>query len=452
MFAEGFVVDKVVKLKSASQSGNIPNRWALLARRNAHAGEQWRQLPENYWGTLVADRGSNGNPPRHYPRLINYAIETHVRDDKFQTQRAIDHSDCQAAAEVLERVQAVIWNRRLVETESKRLGLVPEQARQGDLIVILYGCGVPVVLRRFEKTENEVKHEQETRWTRTQKKAARVIVPALRQNVKRQRERGAAKATFLAEQPMTQLKMASSKISETATTSRLHQKLDFSSSTHPTATQEVEIRDSQVGGCKPKPVEATGGQERDTDTASQHSEVLEVPGAWIGTPPVSRSNTVLVAPGPSLVNKTSKLLPEDIPRKNTTAVLIDTPAHTVPKGDKVKPTEEGITTTEPLLRADEYSYYQLIGECYLHGMMNGEAIPMQRAAEDDAKQQSLSGEQQELVTRLCEAQTKAAGASEDQFVKELQRAYTQSLDAIPGARPQIRGEPGLFLRTLFELR
>lgn len=39
--------------------------------------------------------------------------------------------------------------RRLVTTLSGKIGIAPAQSQQGDVIAILYGCNVPVVLRRF---------------------------------------------------------------------------------------------------------------------------------------------------------------------------------------------------------------------------------------------------------------------------------------------------------------
>lgn len=60
------------------------------------------------------------------------------------------------ATEFLHRVQSVVWDRMLVLTEGRKgskqlLALVPKEAEQGDLICILYGCSVPVVLRRSKK-------------------------------------------------------------------------------------------------------------------------------------------------------------------------------------------------------------------------------------------------------------------------------------------------------------
>ena len=45
-------------------------------------------------------------------------------------------------------MQTVVWMRRLMLTAQRNiLGLVPDDADQGDCICILFGCSVPVVLR-----------------------------------------------------------------------------------------------------------------------------------------------------------------------------------------------------------------------------------------------------------------------------------------------------------------
>jgi hypothetical protein len=56
----------------------------------------------------------------------------------------------------LKRVQEVVWNRKFLRSKGfhhdgskKRLfGLAPTSAQEGDLICILFGCSVPVILRR----------------------------------------------------------------------------------------------------------------------------------------------------------------------------------------------------------------------------------------------------------------------------------------------------------------
>ena len=47
-----------------------------------------------------------------------------------------------------------------MKTRNKALGLVGKTAQQGDLICVLYGCSVPVVLRRHVKSSDEILAEQ----------------------------------------------------------------------------------------------------------------------------------------------------------------------------------------------------------------------------------------------------------------------------------------------------
>lgn len=42
---------------------------------------------------------------------------------------------------------------RLMVTADGRVGMVPEKARKGDLVVVLLGCNVPVLLRRSSTAE-----------------------------------------------------------------------------------------------------------------------------------------------------------------------------------------------------------------------------------------------------------------------------------------------------------
>ncbi|CZR57859.1 uncharacterized protein PAC_07748 [Phialocephala subalpina] len=67
-----------------------------------------------------------------------------------------DPSTCtpqEFSAKVLSAIQAGMLGRRLAITKSGHIGAVPETARIGDLICVLYGCSVPVVLR--SSTEGE---------------------------------------------------------------------------------------------------------------------------------------------------------------------------------------------------------------------------------------------------------------------------------------------------------
>jgi hypothetical protein len=437
IFVEGFVVDKVDTLKTASQQGNIPKDWAALGRKYARDGEQWQQLPDEYWRTLVADQGKSGNPPRHFPRLINHALESHVQGETFFTQERIDHPSCQAVSDVLERVQSVIWNRRLVRTKAGRLGLVPEQAEKNDLIVILYGCTVPVVLRRFTKTKEEVEEERKTKLTRKQKMAARKIVESFRKFLNQRKESRAEGKSPVASRA-THRSQGSGQSTATiredeivAHDGDVYDNEDTGESSlvdHVQTGGQAMEHSSKQKSVPVDDIETNKHAEQDADTISISSEEsFRMPGSWLDTtPPVSRKSTDIVSPGPKL--------PQSVAAPSKT---ISTPL-----------SNETTKTLEPPLKADEFTFYQLIGECYLHGMMNGEAIPKQRSAEDDAKQKSV-----EQLAAVRKAEKEAKDGPADLYLRSLQRSLTEPTNKLVEEKQTgIAVEPDIFMRTLFELR
>lgn len=157
IFLEGFVLDTVAAVEPASQLGNIPAGWFSRVQQGPKSHR------DAFWRTLVADRGSNGRSPSpYYRRAIEAALEGALPDSDFDVQDTIDNGESDVVAEVLRIVQATIWRRRLIETEPKKrhpnglLGLAPGATKQNDIICILYGCSVPVVIRRFEKSQTSM--------------------------------------------------------------------------------------------------------------------------------------------------------------------------------------------------------------------------------------------------------------------------------------------------------
>ncbi|KAK6442833.1 hypothetical protein LTR95_000939 [Oleoguttula sp. CCFEE 5521] len=157
MFVEGFVLDTLDHVEAVSQLGNIPGDWLKYAkweRRNDdrdHPPDQdaW----DTFWKTLVADRDQNGrNAPPFYDRACKMVMRSEPKNNAINTNKLLNLGLGKDRSEVLirflKRMQQVIWNRRLIQTKAGRLGLTPNEAQQGDLVCILYGCSVPVVLRR----------------------------------------------------------------------------------------------------------------------------------------------------------------------------------------------------------------------------------------------------------------------------------------------------------------
>ncbi|KAI1475864.1 HET-domain-containing protein [Daldinia eschscholtzii] len=173
MFVEGFILDKVKDVKDSSQQGNIPKSWMRWSRQKKPTTTS--DLADGFWRTLVVDRGPNGeNTPRYYPRLVRHALETGVPGETLNTKDVVNWGNCRIVGEVLQRVQSAIWNRSMIRTkQGKRLGLTPDDTKQGDLICILYGCSVPVVLREFKKSKEEVEEQNRQRQRKREAEAAK---------------------------------------------------------------------------------------------------------------------------------------------------------------------------------------------------------------------------------------------------------------------------------------
>lgn len=162
----GFRIDTITTLGVPALEGNIPNQWLEFGDCLSRKGSGH----ENFWRILVADRGPNGaHAPSWYRLAFLYCLEHLNSDGNINTEQLIalcepdgvkedDHmrrGDSSLIVDFLRRVQSVIWNRRLLvfkDNESNvqlpDVGLVPMATEIGDELCILYGCSVPVVLRR----------------------------------------------------------------------------------------------------------------------------------------------------------------------------------------------------------------------------------------------------------------------------------------------------------------
>jgi hypothetical protein len=95
---------------------------------------------------LVADRTSTGDcVPAWYSRVIANCLADIEESDLITTT---DTGTPGAISEVLSRVRDVTWNRKLIQTNNKLVGLAPAETKRGDHVCVLFGCSVPVVLRR----------------------------------------------------------------------------------------------------------------------------------------------------------------------------------------------------------------------------------------------------------------------------------------------------------------
>ena len=115
------------------------------------------ELPEQLWRTLIADRGREGMQSSSlYRRACGYILRKLSRNGHINIDKLL-HRETGYVKEYLERVRAVTWNRSFIEgvlnhsfisASGKLVGLGPPTVRENDLIVVLYGCSVPFILRK----------------------------------------------------------------------------------------------------------------------------------------------------------------------------------------------------------------------------------------------------------------------------------------------------------------
>lgn len=319
MYVSGFVLDTIDKVEVASQSGNIPEEWVSAVGWDNIEDDPPESF-EAFWRTLVADRGRSGrNPPSYYGRACKESIPKGLPSGSLNTMDLIQEGRCSVVAEFFRRVQAVIWNRSMIRTTNEgNLGIARKDVTKGDLICILYGCSVPVVLRKTKKSREQVWREREE--DETEKKAEQ-------EEKIRQKELEATVRIQRAFRESRQKRGAR----------LLHQQKDTPSRS-------------------PQHSPHTG-----VDLESNFAN---------GSPSKRRTRPPIKSKKPSL----SSPLPPIIPTTDDQSISSRSP-DVDDRLSKDGVVENGFVEEDE--EADDFYWYEFIGECYVHGMMDGEAIEYQ---------------------------------------------------------------------------
>lgn len=180
LFVKGIRITEIEKIERCAANGKVPFAWLSAARktrpevsRNLHGGVYKRPvrsipyIPDEFWRTMVADRNPSGrSPPGVYQRMCALAFDERNAEGNESNQvvnlaRLINEFRSDDVVEFLQRMRAVTFNRSFfisrVSREEKLFGLVESEAKTGDLVCILFGCSVPIVLRRVEDNEKVYK-------------------------------------------------------------------------------------------------------------------------------------------------------------------------------------------------------------------------------------------------------------------------------------------------------
>lgn len=156
----GLEISKVRDIGERAFNGNIPYEWLEMGGwipPSTPSDYDSSPVPEKLWRTLVADRGTNGiKAPSWYRRACFHCLDTRpTQDPDINTERMLRSGQMPSPVAIfLKRVQSVIWNRKFFTTTGidgeENFGLAPAQSKVGDIVCILFGCSVPVLLRKIE--------------------------------------------------------------------------------------------------------------------------------------------------------------------------------------------------------------------------------------------------------------------------------------------------------------
>ncbi|MCJ1286512.1 hypothetical protein MMC26_005858 [Xylographa opegraphella] len=149
MFVHGFQIGTIASLSARLAEGMILNESLRMGGWEEPDDDSSVKVPDQLWRTLVADRGPDGNsPPSWYHRACLHCFANRNNTGDINTAVLIARGVPTMMVEFLKRVQSVVWNRKLLQSENGRwFGLAPTRAEVDDIICILYGCSVPVILR-----------------------------------------------------------------------------------------------------------------------------------------------------------------------------------------------------------------------------------------------------------------------------------------------------------------
>ena len=373
MFVEGFVYDEIGRLQEIARDGNLPITWLTAGDWENHNQDP----PDELWRTIVANRGPDGrNALTFYPTAFRESLNKGRQGDILKTANLINYGQCSIVAQFLRRIQAVIWNRRLMHTKGHehakndtckrpekpvRLGLVHQDAKPGHFICFLYGCTVPVVLRQVEIPPGQIETER-IEDEESKMEEAKSTVRRLRDALRSRKEVREIRKKRLKE---LQRKRGLSPVDKTPA-SQYCKSTKQAAKTVPPWVERI-LREYQLLAMICFPVFSM--------LCIQATE--------------NKALTYLLLSlslGLSLNFTYSKR--KDLGRRWHYAVG-GLEERVKPWSERAKRWQDKIRprpqTQEPLKENVSKYYYEFVGECYLHGMMDGEAIKYQNDNEIKAE-------------------------------------------------------------------
>jgi hypothetical protein len=187
LFVKGVLLGHIEEVSARIVGGIITRECLELGGIFVSEEERWKpeDIPPTLWRTLVADTSPTGvKAPGIYQRIMSYCLNDSVdsvdgdidptrirrpgrkKDSTFRSIHA-EHPESSSddsteyeeqtggkeagsiLNEFLDHVQDVTHNRKLFRARNDELfGLAPTAAAVGDAVCVLFGCSVPVILRK----------------------------------------------------------------------------------------------------------------------------------------------------------------------------------------------------------------------------------------------------------------------------------------------------------------
>lgn len=369
LFTEGFILAKIDSVAEPARLGAIPETWTKVAGwENAVDGQT--DPPVEFWRTLVADRGKDGrNPPYYYATACRESVRKGgLRGGSVDTGALINSERNSIIAEFCRRVQAVIWNRSLIKTDAPLnvLGLASQHVRKGDLVCIIFGCTVPVILRKVEKPKGDPEKEKMQDQIESMKAAMAMCEEACFRKLRyqkrllKERQKGDMLGEVWKEEVLAELdevnrqmkkwrkreeddrkrKEAQDKEQENRKKNAEHRQSMAKMRRDDATRQPLHNRSSTM------PVLRLSSMA--TDTSTMANEGTRDDGEEVGSPRSIPPQT-LGQNGQNGASETKQDSPEQLE-------------------------EERQRRKKEAKEEDPKVYYQFMGEAYIHGMMDGEAV------------------------------------------------------------------------------
>lgn len=177
--ARGRIIGEVTKRSARLASGIITKEAIdILGSISRRSESDLIHVPDEIWRTLCADRNNVGEPAQMVYKVamiqllqslcrtedLNFTQQGPQKPYSIDIEELLDGHMPQHIHDFLVTVREIIWNRRTFAATLKNsrmvVGLMPPLAKLGDHICVLYGCSVPVVLRKMSSAEDSHAHWQ----------------------------------------------------------------------------------------------------------------------------------------------------------------------------------------------------------------------------------------------------------------------------------------------------